>query len=151
MAGEYTFLARSFAVWLLIIAAETMNGAIREIFITPVVGFHVGEQISFASAIVLIAVITFYLIRWIGATELRRLVVVGLLWAGLTFAFEVILSIAFAGLNWEQIIADFNPFSGGLMSYGLAYLLVIPAITFSIQAVFNSAIRRRSKTELFQR
>jgi len=143
MAGECTFLARSFAVWLLIIAAETMNGAIREFFITPVVGFHVGEQISFASAIVLITVITLYSIRWIGATELRRLVVVGLLWAGLTFAFEVILSMAFAGLNWEQIIADFNPFSGGLMSYGLAYLLVIPVITFSILAVVHPTTSSR--------
>ena len=74
---------------------------------------------------------------------MRRLVVVGLLWAGLTFAFEVILSMAFAGLNWEQIIADFNPFSGGLMSYGLAYLLVIPVITFSILAVVHPTTSSR--------
>ena len=141
MAGKYTFLARSFAVWLIIIAAETINGAIREIFITPVVGFHVAEQISFASAIVLITVITLYSIRWIGATELRGLLVVGLLWAVLTFAFEVILSMGVAGLNWAKIIADFNPLSGGLMSYGLAYLLVIPVITFSILAVVHPAIR----------
>ncbi len=143
MAGEYSFLARSLVVWLLIIAAETMNGAIREIFITPVVGFHVAKQISFASAIVLITVITFYVIRWIGATGLQRLVVVGLLWAVLTFAFEVILSMAFAGLNLEQIIADFNPFSGGLMSYGLAYLFVIPVITFRILAEVHPTTRPR--------
>ena len=129
MAGKYTFLARSFAVWLIIIAAETLNGAIREIFVAPVVGIHLAKQISFVSAIVLITVITLYFIRWIGAADIQRSLVVGLMWAVLTFA-----------------IADFNPLSGGLMSYGLAYLLVIPAITFGIQAEFHSAIRRRSKT-----
>lgn len=141
MAGKYTFLARSFAVWLIIIAAETINGAMREIFVVPVVGIHLAKQISFASAIVLITVITLYFIQWIGATELRGLLVVGLLWAVLTFAFEVILSMGVAGLNWAKIIADFNPLSGGLMSYGLAYLLVIPVITFSILAVVHPAIR----------
>lgn len=146
MAGKYTFLARSFAVWLIIIATETFNGAIREIFVTPIVGVHDAKRISFASAIVLITVITLYFIRWIGAADIQRSLVVGLMWAVLTFAFEVTLSMALAGLKWEQIIADFNPLSGGLMSYGLAYLLVIPAITFSIQAVLHSAIRRRSKT-----
>ena len=146
MAGKYTFLARSFAVWLIIIAAETLNGAIREIFVAPVVGIHLAKQISFVSAIVLITVITLYFIRWIGAADIQRSLVVGLMWAVLTFAFEVTLSMALAGLKWEQIIADFNPLSGGLMSYGLAYLLVIPAITFGIQAEFHSAIRRRSKT-----
>ena len=90
--------------------------------------------------------ITLYFIRWIGAADIQRSLVVGLMWAVLTFAFEVTLSMALAGLKWEQIIADFNPLSGGLMSYGLAYLLVIPAITFGIQAEFHSAIRRRSKT-----
>ena len=141
MAGKYTFLARSFAVWLIIIAAETINGAMREIFVVPVVGIHLAKQISFASAIVLITVITLYFIQSIGATELRGLLVVGLLWAVLTFAFEVILSMGVAGLNWAKIIADFNPLSGGLMSYGLAYLLVIPVITFSILAVVHPAIR----------
>ena len=143
MAGKYAFLGRSMVVWLIIIAAETMNGAIREIFVTPVLGIYTAKLISFASAVVIVTLITHYSVRWIGVADIRRLLTVGFLWSGLTLTFEIILAMTFAGLNWDQVIADLNPISGGLMTFGLVYLIVVPVIAQHILAVVRPEIFSR--------
>lgn len=137
MAGKLNILTRSFSVWLAIIAAETMNGAIREVIITPVVGGSVAKSISFGTAILLITAITFFCVRWISASNVAELISVGVLWALLTLVFEIAISRGVAGLSWNQVLADFNPFIGGLMSLGLIFLVFIPLISYRILATLG--------------
>ena len=134
MLGTSSILSRSFLVWLIIIAVETMNGILREVLISPIVGGRTGRQISFGIAIILITAITFAFIRWIAAVDIGRLIGVGLLWAVLTFVFEVAASRIVAGRSWADTMADFAPASGGLMAFGLAFLAIIPILASSVLA-----------------
>lgn len=119
-------LARSSAVWLIIICAETLNGTLRELFIKPLVGDARARQISFLIALALISLIAFIFIRWIKAESNLNLFFVGIWWALLTFCFELFIACAVMKFSWEKFFADYNFFQGGLMLFGLLYLIFAP-------------------------
>jgi hypothetical protein len=119
---------RSISVWAVVIAAESINGTIREALIVPRYGTALGRQISFAIALVLILAIALYFIRWIDAQGTYQLLVVGAVWAVLTFCFEVVLGRFIMGLAWERITADYDITQGGMMSFGLVYMLFAPML-----------------------
>ena len=132
LATNQSILFRALVVWFVIIATETINGAIREIFITPVIGDTSARRISFGIAIVLITFVTLSLIRWVRAPNAMHLLAMGLLWASLTLIFEVGISATLGGSTWQQIVADYDPSAGGLMLFGLVYLSVVPILASSI-------------------
>lgn len=119
---------RTFAVWLAIIAAETVNGIAREIFITPQVGDTMARQISFGIALVLILAIAYLSAPMFSALTNTGRILVGVVWAVLTFCFEVFLIGSLAGISTERIIADYDPRQGGLMAFGLLYLIAAPTL-----------------------
>ncbi len=132
MAAKAKLITRSIGVWLLIIATETVNGAVREIFIAPRLGAQIGRRVSFCIAIVLIALAALYFVRWIGAVTARQLLAVGFIWAFMTFLFEVLAGLLIAGREWDQVITDLDPSKGGLMAFGLAFMLVIPVLAYRV-------------------
>lgn len=131
-------------VWFGIIAAETINGALREVFLTPAIGDRPARRISFGIAIVLITVIVLSFVRWIGASDLPSLAAIGLLWVVLTLLFEVGIGTTLAGRTWEQIRSDFDPWSGGLMFFGLAYLAVVPTAAVYVIGAFRRQNKEKS-------
>jgi hypothetical protein len=121
-------LLRGFAVWLVIILAETLHGTARELFLKPLLGDARARQISFFTALLLILTITFLFIRWIRAVNIFQLFAVGLMWAGLTFCFEMLLARFVMNISWEKFFSDYNIFAGGLMAIGLLFLIFVPLI-----------------------
>lgn len=117
---------RALAAWIVIIAAESVHGTIRELFISPAVGDLLARQISFFTGLIIIFCIALLLIRWIGARALRDLLLIGLLWSVLTFCFEIWIGILVFGLTWDQILKDYDLFSGRLMTLGLIAMLLMP-------------------------
>lgn len=140
MPGTSGILFRAFLIWLIIIAAETMNGVVREMLISPIVGGQTGRQISFSVAILLISVITLALVRWLGAVDNRRLLGVGLFWAVLTFIFELEMSLTVGGRSWAETLADFDPSLDGLMAFGLVFLMAVPLLAFSVLKMIRSGV-----------
>lgn len=117
---------RALAAWIVIIAAESVHGTIRELFISPAVGDLLARQISFFTGLIIIFCIALLLIRWIGARARRDLLLIGLLWSVLTFCFEIGMGILVFGLTWDQILKDYDLFSGRLMTLGLIAMLLMP-------------------------
>lgn len=117
---------RALAAWIVIIAAESVHGTIRELFISPAVGDLLARQISFFTGLIIIFCIALLLIRWIGARARRDLLLIGLLWSVLTFCFEIWIGILVFGLTWDQILKDYDLFSGRLMTLGLIAMLLMP-------------------------
>lgn len=127
---------RSVAVWFLIMGAETVNGAFRELIVTPRIGELTARRVSFAIALLLITGITLITIRWIGARKAIDLIGVGALWSLLTFCFEMFLIRPLADIPWERFLADYDPLQGGLMSFGLLFLLFLPLASFIFTSTF---------------
>lgn len=120
-------MARGLAVFLLIMAVETLHGILRGLLLVPHVGERAASLIGWPIGAAIVLGITFLLIRWIGLTERRALLGLGLIWAVLTFCFEIAIGYA-RGLSNEAIFAEVNPFSGGLMVYSLTVMLLAPLV-----------------------
>jgi hypothetical protein len=120
-------LARAFAVWLVIAAAETVHGTLRTLFLKPAVGDLASRQIGVFTGSLMILLIAYATIGWIGARTTRALVGIGLLWLVLMLSFEISLGLAF-GLSWERIISDYVPWKGGFMIVGMTILALSPLI-----------------------
>lgn len=119
-------LRKALSIWLLIVLTESINGTLREFFITPAVGGRSAHQIGFFIGTGLILFLAWLTASWLNAETLKIQLKVGCLWLGLMVAFELGLGYL-RGLSWEHMLADYDLTQGGLMSFGLVVLLLAPA------------------------
>ena len=120
------YLIKSLPVWLLIIFAESVHGTLRQIFLAPLVGDFPARRIAVFTGMILIFLITYLFIERISAPDTKALLLIGLLWTVLTFLFEVVLGIYVLGLDRARIAEDYDPTRGGLMGFGLLFIIFAP-------------------------
>jgi len=117
-------ILRVLLVWLLIVAAETLQGGLRRMLFDPDVEFAV-RQVSVLTGAVVIFLITWTCIRWLKIRTSMGALGVGMLWVVLTLGFEVLIGRAL-GLGWARIAADYDLLHGGLMPLGLLAMALTP-------------------------
>lgn len=117
-------LVRVLLVWLLIVAAESAQGALRQLLFGPEVQFLV-RQLSVVTGAVIIFALAWVCRGWTRARTPSGALATGVLWVVLTVAFEIVLGLS-TGLNWRHIASDYDLFHGGLMPLGLLALALTP-------------------------
>lgn len=122
------YLLRALAVWLVIVCAESVHGALRTAFLAPYVGDFRARRISVFTGSLLILLIAYLFIRWIRAGTTRALITVGFVWLVLTVLFELTLGRFVLGLSWDRLASDYDIRRGGLMLFGLILLTLSPLI-----------------------
>jgi len=125
--------ARAVAIWLVLMVAEILHGIARGIFLVPHVGEFRSNQIGVFTGSLIILLIALAFARWIGATRTTALLAVGVLWLGLTLAFEVAFGRFVVGVSWERLVADYNVLEGGLLPFGMLLLLLSPLISGKVR------------------
>jgi len=118
---------RAIAAWLAIVVAESIHGTIRQLFIAPALGDLPARQLGVLTGSIIIFVIAWLSVRWIGAGTLRAQLQVGAAWVALIVAFEIGLGSAL-GYTRERILSDYDPSAGGYMLFGLLFMLLAPAL-----------------------
>ena len=129
-------LRRGFAVWLVIMLAESLQGTARIIFLEPVIGDFKARQLAVFTGILIILAISYFFVWFLRAKNNLHLFSVGLLWFVLTAAFEISLG-RLLNLSWERILSDYDILNGGLMSIGLLVLLFAPLIAANLRNKFS--------------
>ncbi len=125
---------RAFAVWLVIIAAETLHGIARTLWLAPIVGDFRARQIAVFSGSAIILAVTAVFVRWLGPPTRRAALAIGGLWLALTLAFEIGLGRA-TGASWNRITEDYDPRGGGLLAIGMLVLVLAPLIAARLRGV----------------
>ncbi len=131
------YLVRALAVWLLIVFAESVHGALRQIFLAPLIGDFAARRIAFFAALLLIFLIAYFFIRWIDAPDVKSLFVVGLLWMILTALFEFGLGLFVMNYSWERMFEDYDASRGGLMGFGLLFMVFAPWLAAKARGLEN--------------
>jgi hypothetical protein len=126
--GLVRVLSRGIAVWLVIIAVETVHGIIRSVYLVPRIGDVRARQISVFVGSLLIVLLTFLFVRWLRGSTAMHYILVGAMWVVLTVGFEIVLGRFAMGLSWERIASDYNIAEGGLMIFGLLVMLLAPLV-----------------------
>jgi hypothetical protein len=112
---------------MLMVVAESIHGTLRRLFIAPVIGDMRARQAGVVVGSALILLISWLTARWLGAKTLRDQLQVGALWLVLMVIFEFSLGRAL-GYTRERMLSDYNLAQGGLMGFGLIFLLFAPAL-----------------------
>ena len=120
-------ISRALAVWLMIVGAEIVHGIARRVLLEPRVGDVRARQVGVATGSLLILLITFVSLPWLGAASTWDRFFVGLLWLMLMVPFEILVG-RLTGASWERIRSDYDPREGGLMVVGLLVLLLAPTL-----------------------
>ena len=128
---------RGIAVWCVIIVAESIHGTIRELWLKPLVGDFRARQIAFFSGLLLIFSVALVFVRWLRANSKTQLLQIGALWLLLTLAFEFALGLFVMGYAWERMFEDYDLRKGGLMGFGMLFLLFAPLLANTLRKKFK--------------
>jgi hypothetical protein len=116
-------------------AAESVHGILRQILLAPVVGDFAARRIAFFTGMVLIFVVAWLLVRWIAAPSIGGLFTVGTVWAVLTLAFELGMGLLVLGYTRERAFEDYDVSRGGLMGFGIAFMIFVPYFAARLRGV----------------
>ena len=119
--------ARAVGMWVTLVAVESLHGALRRIVLEPRLGDLTARQVSVLTGSVLIIIVFWFTLKWLGPRPGRHWWELGLLWLILTLAFEIALGRA-AGMSWDRIVSDFDPRRGGFLGLGMMVILVAPRV-----------------------
>lgn len=128
-------VVKALGIWLVLIAAETLHGIARAIFLVPHLGEFRSNQIGVFTGSVIILGIALVFVRWLGATRSSQLLGIGALWLGLTLAFEFLFGHFVLQASWERLAADYNVLEGGLMPFGMIVLALSPWVAGKARGV----------------
>jgi hypothetical protein len=116
-----------------LICAEILHRIARGVFLVPPVGEFRSSQIDVFTGSLIILAIALAFVRWIGASRTTHLLAVGVLWLGLTLAFEFLFGRFVVGASWMRLAADYNVLEGGLLPFGMLLLAVSPLIVSKVR------------------
>jgi len=96
------FLARGFLAWLLIAALETLHGIARMLWLSPLLGDELARRVAVPGGVLIVFLVAWLTVRWIGARSTARLLAVGALWLLLMVGFDIVLAQSL-GFSWERL------------------------------------------------
>jgi hypothetical protein len=120
-------LSRAFAIWLTMIFVESIHGVARRLVLEPRLGDLPARQVSVLTGAVLIVLVFWFTLTWLGPQPGWRWWQLGLLWLTLTIAFEIGLGRA-TGMSWDRIASDYDPRRGGFLALGMLVILIAPRV-----------------------
>ena len=127
------FLVRALFVWLVMMGVEFCHGALRTLFLSPMLGDYAARQVSIFTGSILIVFVAYIFIHWIRAGSAVSQIAVGVLWLILTIAFEAGFGHYVFKLPWEEVFEEFNLVTGHLMPLGLVVLTFSPMIAVRLR------------------
>jgi len=122
-------LSRSLLLWLVLLMLAMVNGALREgvlLKLMPRSAAFIASGVLLSAAVLAIAILG---IRWLGALRLPGYVLVGLLWLGLTLAFEFSFGMLVRGKSLAEMLDAYRFRDGDIWPVVLAVIAAAPAVS----------------------
>lgn len=105
---------KSLGIWLLIVIAAIINGVTREKILIPLMGSSFSLPLSGFILSLLVIVIAYITIPYIGKLKTGAYIFIGLLWVTLTLSFEYLFGHYVVGKPCREINQVFNILKGDL-------------------------------------
>jgi hypothetical protein len=116
--------------WFVMLLISIANGAVRDF----TYGNHLDEltahQLSTLSSVFLLGIIIWGFVRLYRPSSAQKAVFIGLLWMGLTVAFEFLFFHYVGGHSWSELFGNYNIFKGRVWVVVLTWVAIAPYLFF---------------------
>ena len=119
-------ILRALSVWIALIVLAIANGSVRQFLLLPSVGPYAGHLISSVTLSLLILLVAWLSIRWIGPATVQQAWLIGVLWLSATVAFEFLAGHYLFRNPWPKLFADYDVRQGRVWVVVLVATLVAP-------------------------
>lgn len=126
---------RALAVWFAILLLANLNGAVRQAWLIAPLGEVAGRAVSTVLLSILILLVTWLTIRWIGPTTAGDALRVGSIWLALTLAFEFLVGHFVFGKSWAALLEDYDVTRGRIWVLALLVALLAPLWTARLRGL----------------
>jgi hypothetical protein len=126
---------RSLVIWVVMLTVASVNGAIREAVLVPVMGDVAGRAASTLLLSGLVLLLAYVSIEWIHPRSGREAWAVGGLWVALTLAFEFLAGHYLFGNPWSRLLEDYDVFRGRIWILVLITTAVAPRLCARMRGI----------------
>jgi hypothetical protein len=127
-------LARTAAIWLLLLVIAIAGASLRETLLRPRLGDQWAHVVGTLLVVLVFAGVIWATVGWVSPTlERAQLLTVGVVWLVATVVFEFAFGHYVMGHSWSRLLADYNLLAGRVWVLVLLTLLCMPAIAGEFQ------------------
>lgn len=130
---------RAIGVWFAVLALANLNGAMREVWLIPRLGPGPGRALSTVILSGLVFLVTWLTIGWIRPATTGDALRVGVLWLGLTLAFEFLVGHYVFHQPWPALLEDYDLSRGRIWVAVLVVVLLAPLWTARLRGLLPAS------------
>jgi hypothetical protein len=119
--------------WVPMLLIAIGNGALREGWYGKYLGELRAHQISTVTGVMFLGVYMWALVRIWKPESAGQAFAIGLMWLGLTVAFEFLFGRYVRGLAWSNLLHDYNVFAGRVWVVVLIWVAIAPYVFYRLQ------------------
>jgi len=119
--------------WIPMVLIAIANGALREATYGKLMSELQAHQISTLSGLLLFSAYIWIVIRTWRPYTSGQAITVGLIWLGLTVAFEFLFGHYVVGQPWSKLLYDYNVFAGRVWVVVLIWVTLAPYVFYRLQ------------------
>jgi len=119
--------------WIPMVFIAIINGAIREGWYGKYLSELQAHQVSTATGVLLFGVYILVLIRIWRPESAGQAITIGLVWLGMTVAFEFLFGHYMAKRSRSELLHDYNLFAGCVWLVVLVWVTIAPYVFYRLQ------------------
>lgn len=119
--------------WFPMVIIAVLNGTVREAWYGKYLDELPAHQISTVSGVLLFGIYIRHILRFLKPASSMQAVTIGIVWLGLTVAFEFLFMHYVAGRSWEVLLHDYNILAGRVWVVVLVWVAVAPYVFYKLK------------------
>jgi hypothetical protein len=120
-------------LWIPMILIAVANGVLRQLWYGKYMGELPAHQLSTLTGILLFSLYLWAVIRAWRPKSSAQAISIGLIWLGLTVAFELLFGHYVAGHPWSRLLQDYDIFAGRVWMLVLIWVAIAPYVYYRLQ------------------
>lgn len=118
------------AAWFVMLLVSIANGAARDFTYGKRMSELAAHQLSTLTSVLLLGAVIWLFMRLYPPSSAHHAILIGLVWAALTVAFEFLFFHFVGGCSWSELLAHYNLFKGRVRVVVLLWVAMAPAVFF---------------------
>jgi len=119
--------------WVPTVFIAIANGAVREGSYGKYLSELQAHQISTATGVLLFGIYIWLLLRIWRPASAGQAIAIGLVWLGMTVAFEFLFGHSVAKRSWSDLLHDYNLLAGRVWVVVLVWVTLAPYLFYRLQ------------------